>query len=200
VVRLLIAFGCLYLTLIVPSLMFPASVSRQDERQKRLLTNADVVELKRLGLDDAAIVERIRHSVNYFDTSAEGIRELEAAGVSQVIIREMTDAEKSTVVSSGQAASVNGEVQPKASTGTPDEAARDESSPARIDARERATMRANRPVPVAKGEASETIPTPTDAPTEPASETVTTTVPKQAAPLKAAPRHPKKRRKIPRRP
>jgi hypothetical protein len=59
----------------------------QPTRAKReVLTNASVIELAKLGLSEALIIEKIRQSECNFDTSIEGLRQLKAAQLSDAII------------------------------------------------------------------------------------------------------------------
>lgn len=53
------------------------------------LTNADVVELHKLGLGDDVVLEKLRASAADFDVSLDGLKKLKAAGVSAAIIAEM---------------------------------------------------------------------------------------------------------------
>jgi hypothetical protein len=53
------------------------------------MTNASVVELVKLGLGEAVIIQKIRQSDHNFDTSTAGLGQLKAAKVSDNIIMEM---------------------------------------------------------------------------------------------------------------
>ena len=57
--------------------------------KKEILTNADMIELTKLGLSEATIIEKIRHSQHRFDTSVDALRQLKEAQVSDAVIREM---------------------------------------------------------------------------------------------------------------
>lgn len=59
------------------------------QKQKEVLTNAKIIELVRLGLDEEIIVEKIRQSECQCDTSTTGLTKLKAAKVSKTIIMEM---------------------------------------------------------------------------------------------------------------
>jgi hypothetical protein len=63
--------------------------------KKEVLTNAEVIELTKLGLSDATIIEKIRLSEHRFDTSVEALRQLKGARVSDSVIREMINPEAS---------------------------------------------------------------------------------------------------------
>jgi hypothetical protein len=61
-----------------------------------VLTNAQVIELTKLGLSEATIIEKIRHSEHQFDTSVEALRRLKEAQVSDTVIREMINLQGSS--------------------------------------------------------------------------------------------------------
>lgn len=61
----------------------------QNRTQQETLTNANVIELVRMGLSEATIIEVIRRSNRNFDTSVAGLRQLRAGRVADAIIREM---------------------------------------------------------------------------------------------------------------
>ena len=79
---------------------YPASLTQSPNRsqtKKETLTNASVIDLVKLGLSDAIIIEKIRQSDHNFDTSIEGLRQLKAARVSDAIIKEMLSPQMATV-------------------------------------------------------------------------------------------------------
>ena len=57
--------------------------------QKEVMTNASVIELVKLGLGEAVIIQKIRQSERKFDTTNAGLAQLKAARVSDNIIMEM---------------------------------------------------------------------------------------------------------------
>lgn len=67
----------------------PNRSPQQPATQREVLTNAAVIELVKMGLDEQTIIEKIRQSTRGFDTSVAGLRALKAAGISDAIIREM---------------------------------------------------------------------------------------------------------------
>ncbi|MGH9846492.1 MAG: hypothetical protein ACREEM_47955 [Blastocatellia bacterium] len=83
--------ACLSITLLTAFLVIPASPQSAGagQTQKEVLTNTSVIELVKLGLSDALVIEKIRQSEHNFDTSVEGLRQLKAARVSETVIREM---------------------------------------------------------------------------------------------------------------
>ena len=70
---------------------------------KDLLNNQGVIELKRLGLDETAIIERIKASKCSFDTSIDELQKLKEAGLSEAVLAAMisSTATKSDVPSAG---------------------------------------------------------------------------------------------------
>jgi hypothetical protein len=59
------------------------------QTQKEVLTNNSVIEMAKLGLSDALVIEKIRQSEQNFDTSVEGLRQLKIGRISDAVIREM---------------------------------------------------------------------------------------------------------------
>jgi hypothetical protein len=57
--------------------------------QKEVMTNASVIDLVKLGLGEAVIIQKIRQSEPKFDTSNAGLAQLKAANVNDNIIMEM---------------------------------------------------------------------------------------------------------------
>ena len=66
------------------------------QTKRELLTNAKIIELVRLGLDEEIIVEKIRQSDCQCDTSTEALTKLKAARVSKPIIMAMLEAASGT--------------------------------------------------------------------------------------------------------
>jgi hypothetical protein len=63
-----------------------AQTASQGKARKEVLTNASVIEMAKLGLSEAVIIEKIRQSERNFDTSIEGLRQLKAAQISDALI------------------------------------------------------------------------------------------------------------------
>lgn len=82
----LICASTLVLGFVVLSL---AQDAPKEGLKKKVLTNAEIIDLSKLGLSEATIIEKIRQSECHFDTSIEGLKQLKAAQVSDVVIREM---------------------------------------------------------------------------------------------------------------
>jgi hypothetical protein len=80
--------------------------------KKEILTNAEVIELTKLGLGDVTIIEKIRQSEYQFDTSIEALRQLKAAQVSDTVIREMINPQASARSSTYPATQPEGERPP----------------------------------------------------------------------------------------
>jgi hypothetical protein len=76
-----------------------------DEAPSETLTNAQVIELQKLGLGDEVIVAKIKASKTNFDTSIDGLKQLKEAGVSDPVIKAMVTAAAPvpTPVSAGKA-------------------------------------------------------------------------------------------------
>ncbi len=85
------AGACLLITLLAAILALPASAQNAGggQTKREVLTNASIIELVKLGLSDALVIEKIRQSERNFDTSVEGLRQLKGARVSEAVIREM---------------------------------------------------------------------------------------------------------------
>jgi hypothetical protein len=66
------------------------------------MTNESVIQLVKLGLGDAVIIQKIRQSERRFDTSNAGLAQLKAAKVSDNVIMEMMNAGASGSGNSGQ--------------------------------------------------------------------------------------------------
>ena len=80
--------------------------------KKEVLTNAEVIELTKLGLSDVTIIEKIRQSEHRFDTSIEALRQLKAAQVNDTVIREMINPQSAVPSSTYPAAQPEGERPP----------------------------------------------------------------------------------------
>lgn len=92
--------ACLLITLLAALVTIPASAQNvvAGQTKKEILTNASIIELVKLGLSDALVIEKIRQSEQNFDTSVEGLRQLKAARVSETVIREMMSPRSSGAV------------------------------------------------------------------------------------------------------
>src|SRR4051794_14726763 len=85
-------FACSAALLTIVLLAAPAIGQRtipHGEAIKEVLTNAEVIELTKLGFSDIMIIEKIRQSEHRFDTNMEALRQLKAAQVNDTVIREM---------------------------------------------------------------------------------------------------------------
>jgi hypothetical protein len=59
------------------------------QTSKQPLTNADVIEMSRVGVPESTIILAIRNTPVKFDVSAEGILALHAAGVKEPVLNQM---------------------------------------------------------------------------------------------------------------
>jgi hypothetical protein len=57
------------------------------------LTNQDILDILKMGLTQEVVIAKIKGSSSNFDTSAKGLQELKAAGVSEAVILAMVQAE-----------------------------------------------------------------------------------------------------------
>jgi hypothetical protein len=80
----IVALACIILLVIT----LPA-FGRSGQSQKEVMTNASVIQLVKLGLGDAVIIQKIRQSERNFDTTNAGLAQLKAAKVSDGVILEM---------------------------------------------------------------------------------------------------------------
>lgn len=64
----------------------------QPSSQSSTITNARVIEMTKLGLDDDVIIARIKHSACNFQLSDSDLLELKKAGVSSKVVAAMLDA------------------------------------------------------------------------------------------------------------
>lgn len=115
--RTLIALACA--CLFVSTLSFSAHAQRPrptrrapqqpspSASKREVLTNAAVIELVKMGLDEQTIIEKIRQSTHGFDTSVAGLRALKAAGISDAVIREMLGVRAAPTATSNAAPVVN---------------------------------------------------------------------------------------------
>src|SRR5437868_7081856 len=87
------------LTAIAVLILQMSSTIAFGQSQKEVMTNASVMELVKLGLGEAVIVQKIRQSERKFDTSTSGLAQLKAAKVSDNIIMEMMNAGGSANIS-----------------------------------------------------------------------------------------------------
>jgi hypothetical protein len=79
---------------LIATIIFFTSVSfavgmTKSQGQKEVMTNADVIQLVKLGLGEAVIIQKIRQSEPKFDTSNAGLAQLKSAKVTDNIIMEM---------------------------------------------------------------------------------------------------------------
>jgi hypothetical protein len=82
------AMMCILLTLCLGA----AAIASQDASEGesvQVLTNAEVLSMHSLGLNDAVIIAKIRASQCSFDVSMDGMREVHDAGVSDDVLAEM---------------------------------------------------------------------------------------------------------------
>lgn len=63
------------------------------QAQIETLTNADVIELTKLGFGEEVIIEKIQQSEHDFDTGLSGLKKLKEAGVSDGVIKAMVGAQ-----------------------------------------------------------------------------------------------------------
>ena len=78
----------LLVCVLLAAAVLPAVVTRADET----LTNASIIDLQKLGLGDAVIIQKIKASHCNFDTSTDGLKQLKGAGVSDAVIGAMIEA------------------------------------------------------------------------------------------------------------
>jgi len=57
------------------------------------LTNQDILDILKMGITQEVVIAKIKGSASNFDTSAKGLQELKAAGVSDAVILAMVQAE-----------------------------------------------------------------------------------------------------------
>jgi len=86
---------------------------------KKPLTNDDVLQMVKAGFEEAMIVKAIKANETAFDTSVEGLLALKNAGVSQVIIEAMLDAEAKKKAPSPAANAASGSAAPPAPPAKP---------------------------------------------------------------------------------
>jgi hypothetical protein len=83
-----------FLIMIAPFAMLPA-VGQQSSGLVLMpppLTNENVIDLRRAGFDEPFILEWVRRSRTNFDVSTKGLVSLRTEGISEDLIRLMTDA------------------------------------------------------------------------------------------------------------
>jgi hypothetical protein len=68
--------------------ILPVALARADET----LSNSSIIDLQKLGLSDAVIIQKIHASHCNFDTSTDGLKALKGAGVSDGVIAAMIGA------------------------------------------------------------------------------------------------------------
>ncbi len=97
------AYYSIALATIIGCFWFQSSAAENNES----LDNAAVIELQKLGLGDAVIVDKIKTTRGHFDVSVEGLKQLKSAGVSAEVMRAMIGTTSSGQVSGGQTATVD---------------------------------------------------------------------------------------------
>src|SRR5580698_5534454 len=78
----------------LPLLLFGLAAFAQTGQQPKPLTNADVVEMWRVGVPESTIILAIQKTPVKFDVSAEGILALHAAGITEPVLNQMLRAAK----------------------------------------------------------------------------------------------------------
>lgn len=196
--RLFITLGCLSLLIVASSSLSSARWLFQAESGKKVLTNADLIELSQSGLSDSAIVEKIRCSQTNFKTGPDDLKHLRSNGVSESLIREMrrNPTERRSIncrerSSSGALMAPQGVTRSVNSEPT-------QLTPAQLKRQEDATARANPPVPISSG-ATERVPDSRSPSQQPVTTPVVTAPRANTGPLRPAHKRKKKRRnKMPR--
>lgn len=94
--------------------------------QTEILTNAQIIEMSKIGLDKQIILKKINDSSNSFDISANALIELKKAGIdNEIIVLMMEKAEKSATVSAvtnnaqSYSESISSDIQTSPTTTTP---------------------------------------------------------------------------------
>ena|SRR5947209_6423169 len=190
------AFECLCLLIAGQSSESSVRSRFQTETRKEVLTNTDVVRLSKIGLRDSAIIKKIRCSDTNFDTRLEELKRLKSNGVSDAVIKVMVSSQKNAAASSGEELTSSGIATPRRSEG-PAASRPTELTPAQIEAQEKATRRANPPVPVQPG-GTQGSAQPGNPEVQPIVNAATESVPGKSASSLATPNHSrKKKRKTP---
>jgi hypothetical protein len=73
----------------LPLLLLGLAAFAQTGQQPKPLTNADVIEMSRVGVPESTIILAIQKTPVKFDVSAEGILALHAAGVKEPVLNQM---------------------------------------------------------------------------------------------------------------
>jgi len=73
----------------LPLLLLGLAAFAQTGQQPKPLTNADVIEMSRVGVPESTIILAIRNTPVKFDVSAEGILALHSAGVKEPVLNQM---------------------------------------------------------------------------------------------------------------
>ena len=76
----------------MPLFLLALAAFAQTGKQPKPLTNADVIEMSRVGVPESTIILAIRNTPVKFDVSAEGILALHAAGVKEPVLNQMLSA------------------------------------------------------------------------------------------------------------
>jgi hypothetical protein len=103
---LLIAIGCLTTSLASADDTNSTISAAQPAQTDEVLKNDTVIQLKKLGLGESVIVEKIKTSKCEFDVSMTGLTQLKAADVSDNVISAMISAHSAAKGNSGVAAPV----------------------------------------------------------------------------------------------
>ncbi|MBS1792674.1 MAG: hypothetical protein JSS81_02400 [Acidobacteria bacterium] len=77
-------------------LLFAATAAAQTE----ILTNAQIIEMSKAGLDKTVIIKKINGSAGSFDVSANGLIELKKGGVADEVIALMLEKEETKLAQS----------------------------------------------------------------------------------------------------
>lgn len=82
----------LFMLTSVIALLFLAAPNKIDAQEKKPITNADIVNMVKAAVPESNIVKAIQQSITNFDTSPQGLIELNKQGVSSKIIDAMQQA------------------------------------------------------------------------------------------------------------
>lgn len=148
--KLLITFECL--CLLIAGSFSISGVPRlfQTKINKEVLTNDDVLSLSKRGFRKSFIIKKIRSSETDFDTRPEQLEQLKSNGVSDAVIVVMISRQREQAATTGQERSSSGVAAPHRSKGSTI-SAQPGLTPAQVEDQEKATRRANLPVPIKPG-------------------------------------------------
>lgn len=99
--------GYLILAAIILQGTLSVGFGQSGQPQQEVMTNASVIELVKLGLGEAVIIQKMRQSERRFDTSNAGLAQLKGAKVSDSIIMEMMNPGGAANGSSGPTTSLD---------------------------------------------------------------------------------------------